>query len=134
MDKHEIEIAERVYQKIKSREGLPDVMIAQEILTKEEKNDSIVIKKVKKITDILINAGLLSQRANRTGYFIYPSTYSANFDSFKDFLNYQLESKAEKEKEKARLEKKHDLEIENLELQILHQKQWFWKVDRNSVV
>lgn len=128
MDDFQIEIAEKVFEKVKGTGGLPDSMFAQFILTTDQRNDPRRINDVKVVIDVLVYQGLLNSEPKRNSNYITPSPVSLNFKTYQKFLEYQNQETEKRKRKEEREEKKYDLEIENLQLQITHQRQWIWKI------
>jgi hypothetical protein len=134
MNESEIELGERIYQKIIENNGLQDILIEQEVLNKEERIKQNNSAKIRNIILKLVNYGLLEKRNQGTGYFIFPSLLSSTFNTLKEYLNYTDEETKAKQQEKDKAGRKLDLEITNLKLQIIHQKQWFWKLVVGAII
>jgi hypothetical protein len=134
MDDFQIEIAEKVFEKAKEFGGLPDLMFAQFILTSNQQNDPRRIKDVKIVIEILIYQGLLNSEPKRNSNYITPSPFSINFNNYQEFIEYQNQETEKRKRKEEREDKKYDLEIENLQLQITHQRQWIWKIVSAAIV
>jgi hypothetical protein len=134
MDDFQIELAEKIFGKAKETGRLPDKMFAQFILTHDQQNDPKRIKDVTMVIEILIDQGLLKSDYQRSSNIITPSPFSINFKTYQEFLIFQDQEAEKIRKKEEREEKKYDLEIENLKLQIIHQRQWFWKAFAAAII
>ena len=134
MDDFQIEIAEKIFGKAKETGGLPDSMFAQFILIHDQQNDPRRIKDVKMVIEILVYQGLLNSEPMRNSNFITSSPFSINFKTYQEFLIFKDQEAEKRRRKEEREEKKYDLEIENLQLQIIHQRQWFWKALAAAIV
>lgn len=128
MDDFQFEIAEEVFEKAKEFGGLPDSMFSQYILTSDQQNDPRRIKDVKMVIEILVYQGLLNSEAKRNSNYFTPSPFSINFKNYQEFLEYQNQQTEKRKRKQEREDKKYDLDIENLQLQITHQNNGFGKL------
>ncbi|AMQ56214.1 hypothetical protein [Algoriphagus sanaruensis] len=127
MDNFQIELAEKIFEKAKETGGLPDLMYAQNILTIDQQNDPRIIKDVEMVIKLLVYQGLLNSEPKRSSNYITPSPLSLKFKSYQDFLENQAQNAEKLKRKEEQEEQKFNLEIENLQLQIIHQRQWLWK-------
>ncbi|MFL0685768.1 MAG: hypothetical protein ACJLTB_21610 [Algoriphagus aquaeductus] len=134
MNDFQIEIAEKVFEKVKESGGFSDSMLAQFILTSDQLNDPRRIKDVKVVINVLVNQGLLNYEPKKNSNYITPSPISLNFKTYHEFLEYQNQETEKRKRKEEREDKKYDLEIENLQLQITHQRQWIWKIVIAAIV
>ena len=133
MDDWELAICEKIFDVIKEEDNLPDVILKQMVLNKEEWNDPKKIKKVNRLVEILDQHGIVQKRSANNGYKVHVGSNALIFDSFQNYLADFKEKQKESEEEKSLNKEKLNLEIENLQLQIIHQKQWFWKVIAGAI-
>lgn len=127
MDEWELATCEKIFRVVKEEEVLPDVILKQEALPREDWGDPKKIKAFNRFVEILGQHRVIEKRPGiRSGtYSIHVGSNALLFDSFQDYLtDYQRKKKREEEREAIET-KKRELEIKYLEVQIWANEKWY---------
>jgi predicted nucleic acid-binding Zn ribbon protein len=128
MDDEELELSEKILSLVIEDETLPEGIIKQELIPRENWNDPKAIKQFNRIIEILYQHNLISKTSIRSGFTISPGPNARIYNSVSEYF---LDLKKRQDKEQlnaAKDEEKRELEITNLKLQISDQKRWIWKI------
>lgn len=142
MDQLEIEIAEFIFLEIKTRGPLKPIRVAnmnQLVIRNFPLNEKYSLAVINGIYSSLKNLGLIEIKTktingNTIPPYIILTKPGNRVQSVHEQLIYLEEESDALSKKEAQETEKRELEIENLKLQIIHQKQWFWKVLAGAII